>query len=132
MATSLLDHNVSREYVALLATHGHTARTARDEALDRADDGALLLFAARRGWVLLTHNGQDFWLLHRAWHHWSVAWQVDPPPRHGGILVLPQRAHLPPEFLTLRVAELLDEQADVRNRLYEWTVGHGWVRDDIP
>ncbi|MGH2597833.1 MAG: DUF5615 family PIN-like protein [Dehalococcoidia bacterium] len=132
MASLLLDHNVSREYIALLAAHGHRAWSARDEALDRADDGAILLAAATLGRVLVTHNGNDFWLLHRAWHHWSAAWQVNPRPRHAGILVLPQRPHLGPEQLTNRAHELLADQTDLANRLYEWTVGRGWVLDDIP
>src|SRR5688500_4201894 len=97
MASVLLDHNVSRAYVTLLGVSGHGAGTARDESLDRADDGAILLTSAARGWVLITHNGGDFWLLHRAWHQWSVAWKVAPPPRHAGVLVLPQRPHLDPE-----------------------------------
>lgn len=131
MAEFLLDHNVSRAYVALLVRHGHDVRTARDEELDRADDGAIVLFAAEQGAVVITHNGGDFWLLHRAWHRWASAWRVSPSPRHGGILILPQRQHLEPVRLAQTVLELLQIQPDLTNSLFEWTVAQGWTRDEM-
>jgi predicted nuclease of predicted toxin-antitoxin system len=129
MADLLLDHNVSRAYVSLLTAEGHDVRMARDERLDRADDGAILLYAAERGWTIVTHNRDDFWLLHRAWHHWSSAWRVTQTPRHVGILVLPQREHLPHQQLANRVAEFLTDHADWSNQFHEWTVLRGWTRD---
>lgn len=131
MAEYLLDHDVSRRFATLLIAHGQVAKSARDERLERSDDGAILLFAAQRSQVLLTHNGRDFWLLHRSWHRWAGAWQVTPFPRHAGIIVLPQRTHLPPELLTPHVVELLGRQPDLTNRLYEWTVARGWVLDAV-
>lgn len=106
MAGILLDHNVSRDYLELLTGHVDAVRSARDEHLDRADDSALLVYAAERGWVIVTHDSNDFWLLHRAWHRWAVAWHIRPMPRDGGVLVLPQRPHLPPEHLVSNVVDV--------------------------
>lgn len=131
MADLLLDQNVSRAYVSSLARRGHDARIARDERLDRADDGAILLYGAEHGWIVVTHNRDDFWLLHRAWHRWAAAWSVTPAPRHAGILVLPQRQHLPYEQLTARIAEFLANRPDCSNEFYEWTVLRGWTRDEV-
>lgn len=131
MADLLLDHNVSRAYVAVLARRGHRARIARDERLDRVEDGAILLYAAEHRWIVVTHDRDDFWLLHRAWHRWVAAWKVTPAPRHAGILVLPQRQHLSYEQLASRVAEFLADHPDCSNQFHEWTVLRGWTRDDV-
>jgi hypothetical protein len=115
----------------VLAREGHDARIARDERLDRADDGAILLHAAEHGWITVTHNRDDFWLLHRAWYRWAAAWRATPAPRHAGILVIPQRRHLSYEQLASRVAEFLTSHPDGSNQFYEWTVLRGWTRDGV-
>lgn len=57
------------------------ATTVAAEGIAGADDASLLAFAHHRGYVVLTHDQQDFWRLHRA-HE-----QAGKP--HGGIVVIP-------------------------------------------
>ena len=119
MARFLLDHNVSRRLVSELHLLGHDAETARDLGLGRADDDQLLTAATDAGRVLVTHNGQDFRALHRAWHRWSRRWGAR--EAHGGILVLrPQRPELP----VAEAARVLDEAVgryQLANALFEYT-----------
>lgn len=66
MASLYLDHDVAVRLVPSLAARGHSVRHARDEGQARAGDEAILLYAARQGWILVTHNRADFRLLHAA------------------------------------------------------------------
>ena len=119
------DHNVSRYLARLLREHGHTATNARELGLERATDGAHLLLAAERGWLLLTHNERDFVLLHDAWLRWSRSWGI--APQHAGILVLPQREDW---GLTRTVSEIeafLAVHPATINELYAWRASRGWV-----
>ena len=88
MANVLTDHDVAVEIARRLQRAGHQAVTARDLGLSRASDAELLLIAAKRGSVLVTHNGSDFAMLHDGWLRWSADWNVR--AHHAGILVLPQ------------------------------------------
>jgi len=73
MASFLLDHNVKAQVQGLLRGRGHECAVALERGLDRASDDLLLLNAADTSAILVTHNKQDFRLLHRAWHSWSAA-----------------------------------------------------------
>lgn len=52
--------------------------------------------------------------------------------RHAGVLIVPQRQHVAHEDLALRASELLNQEPNLANRLYEWTVARGWVLDPVP
>ena len=54
-----------------------TVETAFEERLSAAKDEEVLLFAANRGALLLTHDEHDYKLLFRAWHRWCNAWVLD-------------------------------------------------------
>jgi len=83
------DHDVALQVAVLLREHGHMALTARAIGLERAGDHEHLLTAAQRGWILVTHNRQDFFLLHDAWRRWFQVLNVSVV--HAGILNLATR-----------------------------------------
>lgn len=127
MAAFYLDENVSLGLERLLHQRGHACTTTHGERRLGSPDSHQLLYAATRGWVLVTHNRGDFRLLHDAWHLWSDAWHVS--PQHAGILVLEPV----PNQTAADVADLIQDivaRRDVSliNALYDWGPNTGWVR----
>ncbi|MDQ6909148.1 MAG: DUF5615 family PIN-like protein [Chloroflexota bacterium] len=51
----------------LLADRGHHVVTTDEEGSKGAPDARQLLYAAARGWTLLTNNADHYRLLHDAW-----------------------------------------------------------------
>src|SRR5262245_52605686 len=86
MAIFYADENVSSLLNDLLRSHGHVVYATYDEGRSTATDGSQLLYAADRGWIVLTRNRADFMMLHDAWHLWSRSWNVR--SEHAGIIVL--------------------------------------------
>jgi hypothetical protein len=121
MADIYVDSDVSRHLAGILIAHGHRARTARDERREAARDPEQLLFAAQRGWTVVTHNRKDFRLLHDAWQLWSVAWGY--AHAHGGILILEQT---PLTTFAPEILRLLESNQQLNGRLFEWSRFHGW------
>jgi hypothetical protein len=95
------DYDVAYDTALTLRSFGHHVVTTRDMGQDEATDDRQLLTAATNGWVLVTHNRDDFVLLHRAWHSWTAAWSI--LVAHSGILVLPQQ-----RWNAVEQAEVLD------------------------
>jgi predicted nuclease of predicted toxin-antitoxin system len=83
-----LDNDLAAGVALSLRTAGHVAISARDLRLRRATDDEQLLVAADAGRVFVTHNEDDFTLLHDAWRKWFSAKGVQ--AQHAGILVVPQ------------------------------------------
>lgn len=127
MADIYLDSDVSTQFVGVLVSHGHRARSARDEGRESARDPEQLLFAAERGWMIVTHNKKDYRLLHVAWQVWSAAWRTS--QRHAGILILEQTAV---EDFAPAVLDLIGSDVQVSNQLYEWSRTHGWRPNPSP
>jgi hypothetical protein len=123
VASFYTDHDVALQIAVLLRQLGHTAVTARDIGLERAGDDAHLLAAAQRGWIFVTHNRQDFFLLHDAWRHWFQAFGVSAV--HAGILI-------PSHGLPHRTVQLLNDflasGLSLSNELYVWRPSSGWTR----
>jgi hypothetical protein len=102
---------------------GHGATTTHDIGQERAPDPNQLLTSTRNNWILVTHNRNDFRLLHVAWAVWSQAWNIQ--AWHAGILLMP---HGDP----LRTARSLAEFAEshptpITNQLYDYRPNAGWV-----
>jgi hypothetical protein len=116
------DHNVSRRITDRLRVSGHVVTLAGDERLARAHDEALFLLAARRQLVVLTHDREDFLLLHRAWQLWSADWGI--ARDHSGILAMEQG---PPDRLVAEIESFLQTSLALTNRLYAWRSATGWV-----
>ncbi len=66
MVRFYLDHNVSLHLAPALIALGHDVATARDLGLTGADDDIHLSTATDDSRILVTHDRQDFVLLHRA------------------------------------------------------------------
>jgi hypothetical protein len=54
-------------FVAALRHHGYEAHSTQECGNQEAADENQLLFAATRGWTLLSYNSEDFSPLHRQW-----------------------------------------------------------------
>jgi hypothetical protein len=92
-----LDECVNRRLADALRERGLRATAAVDEHTLGLDDEAQLLFATRRGFVILSHNQRHFQQLH-------VRFEAEERP-HGGILLLPPS---PLPLVTLRTAMLVN------------------------
>ncbi|MEA2530910.1 MAG: hypothetical protein QOG89_2554, partial [Thermomicrobiales bacterium] len=80
-----------------------------------------LLTAARRGWLLITHDQTHDRVLHDAWFRWGAAWGV--PQSHSGIVVLP---HGSPSFVDQLLVASVATFSDFTNKLFEWRPTGGW------
>ncbi len=121
MASLYLDHDVAVRLVPSLTARGHTVRHARDEGQARAGDEVILLYAARQGWTLVTHNRADVRLLHVAWQYWRAAWRI--AEQHADILIIEQR---PTDELEPVLDHFLRTAPSLISTLYEWTRTNGW------
>ena len=91
MAAFYIDKDVDTALAPALEAIGHQATTTEALGLDQASDGRQLLTAAEHGWILLTHNGTDFIVLHDAWRFWTARWGI--ALDHAGVIVLPRSVH---------------------------------------
>jgi hypothetical protein len=127
VAAFYLDEDVPLRLARLLIDRGHFAVTTDDERRKGAPDARQLMYAAEHEWVLLTHNGDHYRLLHDAWLTWTDVWHVE--RRHAGIIVLP---HVIATDLG-RVADAIhqlvsDRGVSARGSLYERTAAGSWRR----
>lgn len=120
MAVFYLDDGIALNLVGHLQRLGYVAHTADGEGNKGRPDEEHLWFAAQHGWVLVTQNGQDFRMLHRAWHLWGV------PLMHAGILVVEQRSAVLSHTTAQDVHELVDRGAVLTNRLFQRRP-QGWL-----
>jgi predicted MPP superfamily phosphohydrolase len=103
-----LDEDVAAVIAPMLRARGHAARTVLEERRTGLSDRAQLEFAADRGWVLVSHNREDFVRLAT---EFVVAGRT-----HGGIIVCTRR---PPRVVADRISETLHRVAadEFRNML---------------
>ncbi len=92
-----------------------------------------MLLAGQRGWIMVSHNAEDYAVLHDGWLRWSAAWGVN--PRHAGILTLPQatraersEGRMGALDLAQLIIDLLNTGALHPNELWDWRRGRGWIR----
>jgi hypothetical protein len=108
-----LDDGVAQQLADELVVLGHTATTSQAEGQKGAHDEVHFWLAAQRGWTVITHNREDFRMLHRAWRLWSVA------ITHAGVLIIPQTS----TGLAFQAAQTIDlflrAQPSLVNMLYE-------------
>jgi hypothetical protein len=120
------DNDVSHRLIPDLEAAGHTVLTARDRGLAEADDNTQFLAVVRTSRLLVTHNRNDFALLHDAWRLWPVEFGVA-LPAHPGILVLD---HGSPGVLYDAMGAFLAtmQAAALANELFWWRHRDGWHR----
>jgi hypothetical protein len=102
-----------------LGAAGLVVTNARESGISTSNDEVHFLLAARSGWTLITHNIEDFKMLHRAWLLWNMQ------PNHSGVLILPQaddRDMLAHEVIAFFAADL-----PLTNECYIWSTGLGWL-----
>ena len=130
MARFHLDHNVAYRIAMGLSGLGHDVVTAYSLGLDGADDDVHLLASARDDRILVTNNGKDFLLLHKAWRRWSQAWGV--ARSHAGILIIPQWPHLAPD-LAVQAIHSIQARVPLANELYayDWQTLHDWEHEPV-
>lgn len=87
-----LDENVAEGLTGALARLGVEAVTTAHVGRKSASDAQQLLYARETGRALITHNNNDFLLMHETLILWSRAWNVPNPMLHAGILVIDQGA----------------------------------------
>jgi Domain of unknown function (DUF5615) len=126
VARLYFDHNVSLHLVPALRNQGRDMSVARDLQQTRLTDDAQLLAAVRDSRALVTHDREDFTLLHDAWTNWPAAFGVTFPP-HAGIIVLDPARH---EVLLGALGDFLlsiTTQALV-SQFFWWHHREGWRR----
>jgi hypothetical protein len=138
VAAFYLDHDVGHEVALLLRGAGHDATTAQQSGLRAATDDEHFLTAAEQARILVTHNGRDYLLLHRAWLRWSMAWRVT--REHAGILLIPQPPMLPIDEAARDLSSFAGSGRPLTNELYRrrppglrpawerWRPGDRWTR----
>ncbi|HKG26330.1 MAG TPA: DUF5615 family PIN-like protein [Thermomicrobiales bacterium] len=115
------DHDMSHVVSGSFRTRGEAITTARELGLAEAMDGMQLLTAARRGWLLVTHDQTHYKVLHDAWFRWGAAWETR--QSHGGIVVLPHGA---PSSVEQLLVTFLSTYVDFTDKLFEWRPASGW------
>lgn len=131
-ADECLDHRAVRTFEEL----GCDTLTVEDAGTRHDGDEEQLLFAAREGRLLVSHNQRDFRRLHERVLHAGRG--------HGGILLIPQT--VPLARLRARVILLIawiTTFPDTRSRLFTWgelqqrlihgyrPPGSGWTEADV-
>ena len=96
----------------------------RDIGGARLTDDALLLTSTQAGRVFITHNRDDFRMLHDAWVTWPAAFGMA-FPAHPGILILDQGSV---ETLARIVIDMLAQLPPERvaNGIFWWHRHDGW------
>lgn len=127
MAAFYLDEDVAGRLAQLLIERGHTVATTEQERRKGAPDARQLLYAAERGWVLLTNNGDHYRLLHDAWLTWAHAWNTR--QAHCGIVILPHTVPSGLAAVATAVHQLVsDPGTTLDTALYTWSSATGWRR----
>jgi len=74
-----LDEDVDTDLVAPLRQRGYEVYCVRDVGTRQRDDPEQIVFAAERGWAIVTHNVEHF-------QNWHNQWMAE-GKEHAGIIV---------------------------------------------
>ena len=108
----------------LLRAAGYPLIKASEMGFSRYKDEAHLRFAAHNRLTLISFNGNDYEMLHRAWLHWEMQ------PDHAGIIIPSQEIKADP--MAAEIIRFLQQDYTLTGMLYRWTTGSGWRRYDVP
>ena len=127
MTALYLDEDVPIALGGLLSARGHIIFTTRTESRLGSNDPDQRFFAANRGLVIVTHNRDDFGLLHQAWLVWTQQWGLQRP--HAGIIVLGRVLNKPTgEYADLIGDLLATPQLMLTDTFYRWHPHSGWTQ----
>jgi hypothetical protein len=122
-----VDEDPHKDVAPRLTELGHQAVTTLQLGLKGRSDPWQLAFSAREHRILVTCNFKHFEMLHEAWTSWSAEWRVESQFRHPGILVIPNGSEISIDLMVAIVAEILERESDLDNRLFRWRRSTGWV-----
>ena len=129
LAILYLDEDVSHHIGTRLEITGHTIYTTYQQGRAETSDGGQLLYAATYVWTIVSHNREDFELLHDAWLRWTQAWSLS--SQHPGILVISQRVSNHDNATVIDT--LLSAHPNLDNQLFGYnTPSQAWHLYDIP
>ena len=100
--------------------------TARDMGRLKATDDEPLLTATDLDHLLVTHNQDDYELLHRAWHRFARRWGVV-AGQHAGVIIVPQSQEVPYPRTAAEIANLVRAEPNVWGRIIEFHRKWGWI-----
>jgi len=103
---------------------GYQAITMRSMHFDRAGDDEQLFLAWQNGWIMVTHDGDDYLLLHTTLRRWASAWSMT--DIHAGILILPYG--LGEREQAWRLDIFAASSFVITNELDDWQEIGGWIR----
>jgi len=123
VAAFSLDQNISQRIVPFLQEVGHQTITTRSMHSERAGDDEQLFLAWRNDWIMVTHDGDDYLLLHSALRRWASACGVT--DIHVGALILPYGLGEREQARTLDI--FVASALPITNAYYEWRADGSWV-----
>jgi hypothetical protein len=123
VAQFFLDNNVTGALHALLVGDGHTMFTSRGEGIASGDDITQVLAATDRDAICVTHDTEDFLLVHRTWLALAARWQQ--ADEHAGIIVLPQEGE---SELHRYLADFVQSRRPTRNIYWRYRPSDGWTQ----
>ncbi|HET7037969.1 MAG TPA: DUF5615 family PIN-like protein [Thermomicrobiaceae bacterium] len=127
MARFYTDEDPNGRIVSGLRELGHDVQRARDVFFGGAADYRHLHRAAIEERILITHNRDDFLLLHGALRFWRSTSYGVRLSLHYGILAVPQPHQMPPESVAYAIDEEIRALGALTNRFLRLDVGDGWT-----
>lgn len=128
MVRFYLDENVTERLADALISLGIDAISA-NRGHKGLDDATQLLIATDLSRALVTNNTADYLLLHRAWIVWSTAWNLDPVPRHAGIMLIHSASGYDYKRIASEIKAFADDieaWGEIENRAFAWNATSGW------
>lgn len=109
------DEDLNGALVRRLRARGYDVLRAIDVKPAGTLDHEHLMVATDTGRLLITHNHDDFWHLHRAWHARARHWSVQPSPMHSGILAVPRKHDLAIDMTADFIDQLVTSEPSLSN-----------------
>lgn len=123
MASFYTDENIALETARQLGGLGHVVVRCQDVGRIKAPDDEHLVYAAERGYILITHD-RDFIQLSPMWKRWTRAGL----PNHPGILVIPDESLWLPHLAAYRIDEFMRRNDPRENACYLFNRGGSWTQ----
>lgn len=121
----LIDEDMAVTAASELREFRYDAVTVGEPGRKGSRDDAILWLATQQGRILITHNFNDYAMLHCAWRRWGV------PGTHAGILVPRQRVLRDGRAIAERVRELAESGGSLENGLYTFELDGRWRYFDV-